>query len=247
MTTKLADKVALVTGASRGIGAAIAKRLARDGAAVAITYANSPGKADQVIREIETAGGKALAIHADSADAAAVKDAVLETAKTFGRFDILVNNAGFATMVPVEEFSLADFDLMVAVNVRAVFVASQEAARHMTAGGRIINIGSVNADRMPTVGGSVYAMTKAAVAGLTRGLARDLGTRGITVNNVQPGPIATDLNPPVGEFADSLRAIMALPHYGDVSDIAGMVSYLAGPEAGFITGACLNIDGGFTI
>src|SRR5579862_5665985 len=132
MTTKLADKVALVTGASRGIGAAIAKRLARDGAAVAITYANSPGKADEVIREIETAGGKALAIHADSADAAAVKDAVLETVKTFGRLDILVNNAGFATMVPVAEFSLADFDLMLAVNVRAVFVASQEAARHMT-------------------------------------------------------------------------------------------------------------------
>ena len=247
MPDKLANQVAFVTGASRGIGAAIALRLARDGAAVAITYASSKNKADEVVREIEAAKGRAIAFHADSADAAAVKSAIDETVIHFGRLDILVNNAGIAAMAPIENYSLADFDRMVAVNIRAVFVASQEAARRMTAGGRIITIGSVNADRMPTIGGSVYAMTKAAVAGLTRGLARDLGARGITVNNVQPGPIATDLNPPVGEFADSLRAIMALPHYGEVNDVAAMVSYLAGPEAKYITGACLNIDGGFSI
>jgi 3-oxoacyl-[acyl-carrier protein] reductase len=246
MTNKLADKVALVTGGSRGIGAAIAKRLALEGAAVAITYVNGKQHADAVIRDVETAAGKALAIQADSADAAALRSAVSSTVKSLGRLDILVNNAGLATMAAIDEFSLEDFDRMVAINVRAVFVACQEAARYMTAGGRIINIGSVNADRMPFPGGSVYAMTKAAVAGLTRGLARDLGSRGITVNNIQPGPIATDMNPPVGAFADSLRALMALPQYGDVSDVAGLVSYLASAEGRFITGASLNIDGGFT-
>jgi len=183
----LSGKIALVTGGSRGIGAAIAKRLAAEGAAVAITYSSGQQKADEVVRLIQSGGGRSLAIRADNTDAGAVKNAVAETVRTFGRLDVLVNNAGIAVVKPLDEFSLEDFDRSVAVNVRAVFVAAQEAARHMQAGGRIITIGSVNADRMPFAGGGVYAMTKAAVAGLTRGLARDLGPRGIPVNVVQPG------------------------------------------------------------
>jgi 3-oxoacyl-[acyl-carrier protein] reductase len=245
MAEKLTGKVALVTGGSRGIGAAIAQRLARDGAAVAITYVSARPKADEVVRAIEAAGGRALAIHADSADAEAVKSAVAETVRTFGRLDVLVNNAGIAVVMPLDQFSLDDFDRMVAVNVRAVFVAVQEASRHMGDGGRIITIGSVNADRIPFAGGSVYAMTKAAVAGLTRGLARDLGPRGITVNTVQPGPVDTDMNPADGPFAEALKGWLALARYGRGDEIAGLVSYLASPEAGFVTGASLTIDGGF--
>jgi 3-oxoacyl-[acyl-carrier protein] reductase len=244
-TKKLGAKAALVTGGSRGLGAAIAKRLAADGAAVTITYSSSPDKAKEVVRAIEKAGGKALAVKADAADAAAVRKAVAKVVKTFGGIDILVNNAGIAVMAPVEKFSLEDFDKLVAINVRGVFVAAQEAARHMGEGGRIINIGSTNADRMPFAGGSVYAMSKAAVAGLTRGLARDLGSRGITVNNIQPGPVDTDMNPAEGEFASSLKALMALPRYAHASEIAGLVSYLASAEAGFVTGASWTIDGGF--
>ena len=241
----LAETAALVTGASRGIGAAIAKRLASDGAAVAITYASGKDKADEVVRAIRSAGGRGLAIRADSADADSVKNAVSETVKRLGRLDILVNNAGIATIAPIEKFSLEDFDRLVAVNVRGVFVACREAALHMKEGGRIINIGSVNADRMPFAGGAIYAMTKAAVAGLTRGLARDLGPRGITVNNVQPGPVETDLNPANGPFAETLKGFMAIKRYGQGKEIAGMVAYLAGPEAAFVTGASLTIDGGF--
>ena len=246
MTTRLAGKVALVTGASRGIGAAIARRLGQEGANVAITYASSPSKADEVVRAIESAGAKGLAIHADSSDASAVKNAVTQTVKTFGRLDILVNNAGVAVMGPVDQFKLDDFDRMVAVNVRAVFVGAQAAAAHMDDGGRIITIGSTNAERMPFPGGAIYAMTKAAVAGLTRGLARDFGLRGITVNAVQPGPVDTDMNPADGPFAATLKSYMALPRYGKGEEIAGMVAYLASPEAAFVTGACLMIDGGFS-
>jgi 3-oxoacyl-[acyl-carrier protein] reductase len=245
MEKALTGKVALVTGGSRGIGAAIAKRLARDGAAVVITYATAQQKADEVVRAIEAAGGRALAIRADSADAGEVIHAVGETMRTFGRIDVLVNNAGIAVVAPLDLFSLADFDRMVAVNVRGVFAAVQEASRHMGEGGRIITIGSVNADRMPFAGGSVYAMTKAAVAGLTRGLARDLGPRGITVNNVQPGPVDTDMNPADGPFAGAMKGWMALARYGQGDEIAGMVAYLASPDAGFVTGASLTIDGGF--
>jgi 3-oxoacyl-[acyl-carrier protein] reductase len=201
----LKGKVALVTGASRSIGAAIAKRLAADGAAVALTYSASPDKAAGVVRAIEAAGGKALAVHADAGDAAAVRAAVDKTAQTFGRLDILVNNAGIAIIKPVDELSLDDFDRISAINVKGVVVATQAAVRHMGEGGRIINIGSVDADRMPFGGGSVYTMTKAAVAGLTRGLARDLGQRGITVNTVQPGPVDTDMNPATGLFAETLN------------------------------------------
>ena len=245
MTKALEGKVALVTGGSRGIGAAIAKRLGADGASVAFTYASAQGKAAEVVKVIEAAGGQALAIRADSADVQAVRDAVTETVRAFGRLDVLVSSAGILTMAPFDQFSIDDFDRMVAVNIRAAFVAAQEAARHMGEGGRIINIGSVNADRMPFAGGSVYAMTKAALAGLTRGLARDLGPRGITVNNVQPGPVNTDMNPSDGAFAESLKALMALDRYGRGEEIAAMVAYLAGPDAGFVTGASLTIDGGF--
>jgi len=245
MSTKtLSGKVAIVTGGSRGIGAAIAKRLAADGASVAITYSSGQQKADEVVRAIESAGGHALAIRADNTDANAVKNAVAKTARTLGRLDVLVNNAGIAVIAPLEQFSLEDFDRSVAVNVRAVFVASQEASRHMPDGGRIITIGSVNADRMPFAGGGVYAMTKAAVAGLTRGLARDLGPRGITVNCVQPGPVETDMNPADGPFAETLKGFMAIKRYGKGEEIAGMVAYLASTEAAFVTGACLTIDGG---
>jgi len=245
VTKKLAGKVALITGGSRGIGAAIARRLARDGAAVAITYANAEQKADEVVRAIESAGGRAVAIRADSGDAGAVKHAVAETVRTLDRLDVLVNNAGIAVVAPLDQFSLDDFDRMVAVNVRAVFVAVQEASRHMSEGGRIITIGSVNADRIPFPGGGVYAMTKAAVAGLTRGLARDLGPRGITINNVQPGPIDTDMNPADGPLAEAMKGWTALARYGRGEEIADMVAYLAGPEAGFVTGASLTIDGGY--
>jgi len=245
MRGHLEGKAALVTGGSRGIGAAIVKRLAQDGANVAFTYANSNSKADDLSRGIESRGGRAIPILADSADPEAVRNAVAQTAKSLGRLDVLVNNAGIAVIKPVAEMTLEEFDRMVAINVRAVFVASKEAARHMSKGGRIITIGSVNADRMPFAGGSVYAMTKSAVAGLTRGLARDLGSCEITVNCVQPGPVDTDLNPDQGPFADSLKSFTALSRYAKGEEIAGMVSYLAGPEAAFVTGACLTIDGGF--
>lgn len=245
MTKTLEGKAALVTGGSRGIGAAIAKRLARDGAAVALTYAGSKHKAEEVVKDIEAAGGRARAIQADNADAGAVINAVAETVQTFGRLNILVNSAGVAIIAPLGEFSLEDFDRMVAINVRGAFVAAQTASRHMGEGGRIILIGSINADRMPFTGGAPYALSKAAVAGLTRGLARDLGPRGITVNNIQPGPIDTDMNPSEGPFADMLKGLLALNRYGRPEEIAAMVAYLASPEAGFVTGASLNIDGGF--
>jgi 3-oxoacyl-[acyl-carrier protein] reductase len=242
----LSGKVALVTGGSRGIGAAIAKRLARDGAAVAITYSSTQPKADEVVRAIVSEGRRAVAIRADSADAAAVVAAVERTVGEFGGIDILVNNAGIAVMAPIDEYRLEDFDRTLAVNVRAVFVAAQAAARHMLAGGRIINIGSCNAERMPFAGGAVYAMSKAALVGLVKGLSRDLGPRGITINNVQPGPVDTDLNPAIGPFAESLKAVMAIKRYAQGDEIAALVAYLAGPDAGFITGASLTIDGGFT-
>ncbi|MFZ3207055.1 MAG: 3-oxoacyl-ACP reductase family protein [Pseudomonas sp.] len=244
-SNNLTGKVALIQGGSRGIGAAIAERLAHEGAAVAITYVSSADKAAELVRGIEAAGGRALAIKADSADADAVRGAVSQTLSRFGRIDILVNNAGVLAIAPIEDFSLEDFDRTLAVNVRSVFVASQEAARHMTEGGRIITIGSTNADRMPFAGGSVYAMSKSAIVGLTRGMARDLGPRGITVNNVQPGPVDTDMNPENGDFAATMKGLMAIERYGRAEEIAAFVAYLAGPEAGYVTGASLSIDGGF--
>ena len=245
---RFAGKVALVQGGSRGIGAAIVQRLAREGASVAFTYAASKERAAELVRTIEAEGGKVLAIHADSADAEAVRSAVSQTVSAFGRLDILVNNAGVLAIAPLAEFSLEDFDRTLAVNVRGVFVATQAAVRHMGQGGaygRVITIGSTNSDRLPWAGFSVYGMSKAAIVGLTKGLARDLGPRGITVNNVQPGPVNTDMNPADGPMAGDMHGMMAVNRHADPAEIAGMVAYLAGPESGMVTGASLLIDGGF--
>jgi 3-oxoacyl-[acyl-carrier protein] reductase len=241
----LSGRSALVTGGSRGIGAAIVKRLASDGAQVAFTYSASPDQAQQVVDQVQKAGGKATAIKADATDQAAVRSAVQQAAKEFGKIDILVNNAGIAVLAPIADFSEADFERSLSVNVRSAFTATQEAVRNMPDGGRIIHIGSTNAERMPFEGGSVYALTKGALASFTQGLARDLGSRSITVNNIQPGPVDTDLNPASGPFAETMLSLLALKRYGHADEIAGMVSYLAGPEAGYITGASLLIDGGF--
>ncbi|RJT11379.1 3-oxoacyl-ACP reductase family protein [Rahnella inusitata] len=247
MTThqSLQGKAAFVQGGSRGIGAAIVQRLANEGASVAFTYISSEEKAHALVKTIEASGGKAVAIKADSADENSVRTAIDDAAKTFGKLDILVNNAGILAFGELDALTMDDFDRTIAINVRSVFIASQQAARHMPDGGRIITIGSVNADRMPFQGGAVYAMSKSALVGLTKGLARDLGPRGITVNNVQPGPVDTDMNPAEGEMADGMRSFMALNRYGKDVEIASFVSYLAGPEAGYITGANLTIDGGF--
>jgi len=246
MNHRLANKVALVTGGSRGIGAAIVKRLALEGAHVAVTYVSSPNSANEVVTAVQTLGVKALAIQADSADAKAVAAAVERTVTELGGIDILVNNAGVGVMAPLEEYRLEDFDRTFAINVRAVFVATQAAVKHMKAGGRIINVGSCNAERMPFAGGGVYAMSKAALVGLVKGLARDLGPRGITINNVQPGPVDTDGNPADSDFAKMLVQFMALPRYGTGEEVASLVAYLASPEASYVTGASLMIDGGFT-
>jgi 3-oxoacyl-[acyl-carrier protein] reductase len=246
MNLTLQQKRAFITGGSRGIGAAIVKRLAREGAHVALTYVSKPDHANATAEAARALGVQALAIHADNADATAVVAAVERTVQAFGGLDILVHNAGIAVMAPIADYRLEDFDRMVAVNLRAVFVATQAAVRHMPPGGRVITIGSCNAERMPFEGGAVYAMSKAALVGLVKGLARDLGPRGITINNVQPGPIDTDLNPADSDFGAMLRTLMALPRYGAAEEVAALVAYLAGPEAGFVTGASLTIDGGFT-
>jgi len=242
----LAGKCALVTGGSRGIGAAIVRRLAQDGAHVALTYVSRKEQAEEVAAQARAHGGKAIAIEADSGDTKALVAAVQHTVNDLDGLDILVNNAGVALMAPFDEYRLEDFDRTVNVNIRSVFIATQAAVRYMHEGGRIINVGSCNAERMPFPGGSVYAMSKAALVGLVKGLARDLGPRGITVNNIQPGPVDTDMNPAIGEFADALRKLLAIPRYAEPDEIAAMVAWLAGPEAGFITGASLTIDGGFT-
>jgi 3-oxoacyl-[acyl-carrier protein] reductase len=246
MGQSLSKKRALVTGGSRGIGAAIVRRLAADGADVALTYVSRPEDAHKTVEAAQEFDVRALAIQADAADPAAVVAAVEHAADVFGGIDILVNNAGIAVISPVDALTLEDFDRTYEVNVRSVFVATQAVLKHMPDGGRIINIGSCNAERMPFVGGAAYAMSKAALKGLAQGLARDLGPRAITVNNVQPGPVDTEMNPADGELAGMLKGLMALPRYAHVDEIAAMVAYLAGPEAGFVTGASLTIDGGFT-
>jgi 3-oxoacyl-[acyl-carrier protein] reductase len=241
---KLAGKVAIVTGSSRGIGAAIAKRLAADGANVAITYAKDADAAAGVVNAIEQGGGKAIALKADSTDAAAIKAAVEKTIATFGRLDILVNNAGTAVPKPFEEATLEELDLMIDLNFRGVLMATQAALKHIKEGGRIISIGSCVGERTMTPGLAAYSATKAAVKLFTQGLAREVGSRGITVNNIQPGPIDTDLNPASGDWATPQIANTALKRYGHVDDIAAMVAFVAGPEASYITGASLTVDGG---
>jgi len=240
----LEGKVALITGGSRGIGAAIAKRLAADGANVAITYTKSADAAASVVKEIERAGRKAIAIQADAADADAVKAAVEKTVTTFGRLDILVNNAGTAVPKKFEETTLEELDRLMDINVRGVFVATQAALKHMKSGGRIISIGSAVGERALTPGLVPYSATKGAVKMFTQGLSREVASRGITVNNVQPGPIDTDTNPATGEWAVPQKAFTALGRYGHVDEVAALVAFVAGPESSYITGANLTVDGG---
>jgi 3-oxoacyl-[acyl-carrier protein] reductase len=240
----LTGKVALVTGGSRGIGAGIAKRLARDGAAVAITYSRGADAAAAVVKAIEEAGGKAMAIHADASDADAVRDAVQTTVQTLGRLDVLVNNAGMVIPMRVEETDLADFDRVFAVNVRGTFVATKEALRHMKPGGRIIMIGSCVGEHVLIPDMAPYSATKGAIKMFTQGLARELGARGITVNNIQPGPIDTDLNPSTDEWAIPQKANVPLDRYGSVEEVAALVSFVAGPESSYVNGANLTVDGG---
>jgi 3-oxoacyl-[acyl-carrier protein] reductase len=244
MTKKLEGKIALVTGGSRGIGAAIAKRLAADGAKVAITYTKGADAAASVVKTIEGAGGKAIAIQADATDPDAVKAAIEKTVATFGGFDVLVNNAGTAIPNKFEEATLEELDRVININIRGTFIATQAALKHMKKGGRIISIGSCVGERMMTPGLAAYAATKGAIKMFTQGLSREVGDRGITVNNIQPGPIDTELNPAAGEWAVPQKANTALNRYGSVDDIAAMVAFVAGPEASYITGTSLTVDGG---
>jgi 3-oxoacyl-[acyl-carrier protein] reductase len=240
----LTEKVALVTGGSRGIGAAIAKRLAADGASVAITYAKDASAASAVVKAIEQSGGRAVAIQADAADLEAVKGAVEKTVATFGRLDVLVNNAGTAIPKTFEETTLEEMDRMIDINVRGLLATTQAALKHMKTGGRIVMIGSCVGERAMTPGLVAYSATKGAVKMFAQGLAREVGKRGITVNNIQPGPIDTDLNPASGDWAAPQKAATALDRYGHVEEVAAMVAFVAGPESSYVTGANLTVDGG---
>ncbi|GLY74418.1 SDR family NAD(P)-dependent oxidoreductase [Actinoallomurus iriomotensis] len=243
---EIEGKVALVTGGSRGIGAAVALRLAEGGADVALTYERDTVRADAVVDQIKGIGRRGLAIQADSADVAALTAAVDTAVGTFGGLDILVNNAGVFIVGPLDDLGPAELDRTLAVNVRAPFVASQAAARHMTEGGRIISIGSNMAERATFPGFTLYALSKTALVGMTKGLARDLGPRGITANLVHPGPTDTDANPADGPNADAIRGFTALGRYAEPRDIAATVAHLAGDGGRYVTGAVINVDGGFT-
>lgn len=242
----LNNKVAFVTGGSRGIGKEIVRKLSSEGAAVAFTYNNSEEIANILAKELSTPNVKVIAIKADNGDAQSIASAIKKAYESFGRLDILVNNAGIAVLETLPNITLDDFDRTIAVNVKGVFVAMQTGAELMSEGGRIINIGSTAADKNGFPGTSIYAMSKAAVAALTRGVARDLGPRGITVNTIQPGPIATDMNPENSDFASMLKTTMALGHYGTTADISELVAFLASPASKFITGTSINIDGGLS-
>jgi 3-oxoacyl-[acyl-carrier protein] reductase len=244
MSQSLKEKVALVTGGSRGIGAAIARRLAAKGASVAITYAKDANAALLVIKAIEEFGGKAVAIQADAADPVAVRAAVEKAVGALGRLDILVNNAGTAIPKPFEETTLEEIDHVINLNIRGVFVTTQAALKHMNDNGRIIMIGSCVGERNLTPGLAAYAATKGAVKMFAQSLSREVGSRGITVNNVQPGPIDTDLNPAGGDWATPQKAVTALNRYGTVDEVAELVAFVAGPESSYITGANLTVDGG---
>jgi 3-oxoacyl-[acyl-carrier protein] reductase len=244
MSQSLKGKVALVTGGSRGIGAAIAKRLATDGANVAITYAKDADSASTVVKAIEEHGGKGVAIQADAANAEAVKSAVEKAVAALGKLDILVNNAGTAIPKPFVEATLDELDHVINLNVRGVFVTTQAALKHMNDNGRIIMIGSCVGEKNMTPGLAAYAATKGAVKMFSQSLSREVGDRGITVNNVQPGPIDTDLNPASGDWATPQLAATALKRYGKVEEVAALVAFIASPESSYITGANLTVDGG---
>jgi len=244
MSKKLEGKIALVTGGSRGIGAAIAKRLAAEGATVIITYATGSDAAASVVKTIKNTGGSAIAVQADATDAKAVKAAVEKAVDAFGKLDVLVNNAGTAIPKKFEETTLEELDRMIGINLRGVFVMTQAALKHMNKGGRIITIGSCVGERLMTPGLVPYAATKAAIRMFTQGLSREVGDRGITVNNIQPGPIDTELNPAASEWAAPQKAVTALNRYGSVDDVASLVAFVAGPQASYITGANLTVDGG---
>ncbi|RST20767.1 SDR family oxidoreductase [Streptomyces sp. WAC04770] len=242
----LEGKTALVTGGSRGVGAGIVARLAADGAAVAFTYARSAERAEAVAAKAIASGGVAFPVRADSMHEEEVESAIAQTVERFGGLDILVNNAAVGSFGPITDLKMDEIDAMLRINVRSAIVAIRQSLAHMGTGGRIINIGSINADRTPFPDQSVYALTKGALASLTRGLARELAPRGITINNVQPGPIDTDANPADGPAAPAMLGVMATDRYGTAAEVGAFVSYLAGPDADYITGSSLNIDGGFT-
>jgi 3-oxoacyl-[acyl-carrier protein] reductase len=244
MSKTLEGKIAFVTGGSRGIGAAIARRLAADGAKVAITYTKGAEAAASVVKTIERVGGQAIAIQADAADADAVKAAIEKAVASFGGLDILVNNAGTAIPKKFEEATLEELDRVIDINIRGTFMATQAALKHMNKGGRIIMIGSCVGERMMTPGLAPYAATKGAVKMFAQGLAREVGDRSITVNNIQPGPIDTELNPAAGDWAAPQKALTALNRYGSVDEVAALVAFVAGPESSYITGANLTVDGG---
>jgi 3-oxoacyl-[acyl-carrier protein] reductase len=243
-TMVLTGKRALITGASRGIGASIAKALTAEGADVAITYEKSADRAAEVVSAIKAKGRKAVAIQADSANVAAVQASIEKTVAELGGLDILVNNAGILRVGELKDISLEDIDALLNVNVRAQIIASKAALAHLSTGGRIITLGSYFADRVPASVLSVYAATKSALVAFTKGLARELGPKEITVNLVQPGSIDTDMNPAAGPYGDTLRQFMALGRYGKTDDIANAVAFLASPKAQYITGSTLTVDGG---
>ncbi|HEY1178263.1 MAG TPA: SDR family oxidoreductase [Phytomonospora sp.] len=240
----LTGKTALVTGASRGIGAATVRTLAARGAAVAFTYSSSGEQAEQLVKEITADGGKAVAIRADAADATASAEAVERAVSALGGLDILVNNVGRGAMGPFDEMPLDDLDHLLAVNVRSVVVTSQAAAKHLGEGGRIITVGSTASSKSPGPGLTMYTMTKSALVGFTKGMARDLGGRDITANLVQPGAIDTEMNPADGPSADFQRAQTALGRYGRTEEIAETIAFIAGDGGGYMTGACVTVDGG---
>ncbi|MFI0806944.1 SDR family NAD(P)-dependent oxidoreductase [Streptomyces echinatus] len=242
----LTGKVALVTGGSRGIGAAIAKRLADAGAAVALTYVQAEDQAREVAKRIEADGGRAAVVRADLTRPDDAAEAVEQTVRELGGIDILVNNAGFLSYGPLDEVTVEHLDQVLAVDVRSVFLAAQAAARHMRDGGRIISVGSCFNGRVPAGNFVLQATAKTALIGLTKGLARELGPRGITATVVDPGPIDTDMNPADGDSADWQRSLTALGRYGEAEDIAAAVAYLAGPGGRYITGTALAVDGGYT-
>ncbi|MFE5794144.1 SDR family NAD(P)-dependent oxidoreductase [Streptomyces sp. NPDC056503] len=236
--------VALVTGGSRGIGAATAVRLAREGADVAFTYVRDEAAAEEVAARVEATGRRALPLRADAADAGDAAGAVHRAADGLGRLDVLVNNVGIGVLGPLAKLTLADVDRVLAVNVRAAFLASQAAAGRLPDGGRIITIGTCMTQRVPGPGGTLYALSKSALTGLNRALARELGGRGITANLVHPGPVDTDLNPADGPYAEGQAALTALGRFGTPDEVAAAVAYLAGPEGRYVTGAELSVDGG---